>query len=211
MPSRDNKLLEYALGILDEKAVKALQTEIGSSAQCQSELREIGNVLTLLAEAEQPLTPSERLRDRVLNAAQYETRFAGFVDRLCDLFDLEQTAIEKHLSALNHVSVETWQIDAFPGTHLLHFEGGKRIASNADCGLVYVEPGQIIAAHRHLGEEWTFVIQGQLKEDNGAIYYPGDCMHRPAGSVHALQSVGKEPLVFAAVLIEGLEFVAEQN
>ncbi|SER17607.1 Cupin domain-containing protein [Nitrosomonas sp. Nm51] len=209
MPDRDNKLIEYALGILDEKTAKTLQAEIDSSAQDKAALRDIERALTLLAEAEQPLAPPQNLRERILHSVRHETRFAGFVERLCGFFDLKRAAIEKHLSSLNHVSAETWQFNAFPGTHLYHFEGGPQIAENADCGLVYVEPGKMIAAHRHLGDEWSFVLQGQMKEVNGAVYHPGDCIHRPTGSVHALQSVGKEPLVFAAVLIEGLEFIAE--
>ncbi|MCB1985447.1 MAG: cupin domain-containing protein [Burkholderiales bacterium] len=209
MHDQNSKLIEYALGILDEETAKQMKAELESSVQGQSELQDIENALTLLAETEQPLMPSEHLRARILNAARPETRFSGFVERLCDFFDLDRKTVEKQLSNLNQVSAETWQINAFPGTHLLHFEGGPRIAGNADCGLVYVEPGQTIAAHRHLGEERSFVLQGQMKEINGTVYYPGDCMHRPAGSVHALQSVGEKPLVFAAVLIAGLEFVAD--
>ncbi|SEN65912.1 cupin domain-containing protein [Nitrosomonas marina] len=209
MPDHDNKLIEYALGILDEKTAETLQAEIDSSAQNKSALRDIEHVLTLLAESEQPLAPSQNLRERIMQSVQHETRFTGFLDRLCIFFDLNQESIKEHLSTLNHVSAEAWQLNAFPGTHLYHFEGGTQIAENADCGLVYVEPGKMIAAHRHLGDEWSFILQGQMKEVNGAVYHPGDCIHRPAGSVHALQSVGEKPLVFAAVLIEGLEFVVD--
>lgn len=209
MHDQNSKLVEYALGILDEETAKQMQAELESSVQNQSELREIEEALTLLAETEQPLMPSEHLRARILNTVRQETRFSGFVERLCDFFDLDRKTVEKHLSSLNQISSETWQINTFPGTHLLHFEGGPHIAGNADCGLVYIEPGKMIAAHRHLGDEWSFVLQGQMKEINGRIYHPGDCMHRSAGSVHALQSIGEKPLIFAAVLIEGLEFVAE--
>ena len=209
MSDQNNRLTEYALGILDKKTAATLKAEIESSAQSKSALQDIENALILLAKAEQPLTPSEHLRTRIINAVRQETQFSGFIDRLCVFFDLDRKTLENHLTSLNHVSEKTWQIDAFPGTHLYHFDGGPHIAANADCGLVYVEPGQMIAAHRHLGDEWSFVLQGQMKEINGAIYYPGDCIHRPAGSVHALQSVGEKPLVFAAVLIAGLEFVAD--
>ncbi len=209
MPNEDNKLAEFALKILDPETEQALRAEIESSASSRSALREIEDALTLLADAEQPIAPSTQLRDRVLNALQRETRFAGFAERLSDFFNLQRETIEKHLSSLDHVSAKTWQIDAFPGTHLYHLDGGPLIEANADCGLVYVEPGQKIATHRHLGEEHSFILQGQLKEDNGAIFYPGDYMHRSAGSVHALQSVGNEPLIFAAILIEGLEFIDE--
>jgi len=209
MPNEDNKLAEFALKILDSETEQALRTKIESSAPNQSALREIEDALALLANAEQPIVPSTQLRDRVLNAARRETRFVGFTERLCDFFNLQRETVERHISSLDHVSAKTWQIDAFPGTHLYHLDGGPLIQANADCGLVYVESGQKIAAHRHLGEEHSLILQGQLKENNDTIYYPGDYMHRPAESVHALQSVGNEPLIFAAILIEGLKFIDE--
>lgn len=209
MSDDDDKLAEYALKTLDDETARALAAEIANSAQQQAALREIEDALTLLAEAEQPIAPSAQLRARVLNAVRQETRFSGFIERLCDFFDLPRETVASQLSLLNQVHAKPWQMNAFPGTHLLHFDGGARIAANADCGLVYVEPGNRIAAHRHLGDEWSLVLQGELRETGSAIYYPGDRLHRRAGSVHAIESVGSDALIFAAVLIEGLEFTGE--
>ncbi|MCP5245644.1 MAG: cupin domain-containing protein [Burkholderiales bacterium] len=209
MSDNDDKFAEYALKTLDDKTARMLATEIANSTQKQASLREIEDALTLLAESEQPIAPSAQLRARVLNALRQETRFSGFIERLCGFFDLPRETVETQLSLLDRVHAESWQMNAFPGTHLLHFDGGAQIAPNADCGLVYVEPGNRIDAHRHLGDEWSLVLQGELRETGGAIYFPGDCLYRRAGSVHAVESVGSDALIFAAILIEGLEFAGE--
>lgn len=209
MSDQDIKLEEYALKILDETSAKKLQVEIDSLTKNQTTLQEIENAITLLAKQEKLLLPPDSLRKRVMSSIQHETRFNGFVQRLCDFFDLKQEIIEKHLSNLDNVLTEPWQINAFPGAHLLHFDGGPSIAKNADCGLVFVELNQIVPAHRHSGEEWSFIIQGQMQEIKGSLYCAGDIIHRPVGSVHSIKSVGREPLIFAAILVNGLEFIAD--
>jgi len=207
MSDQDNKMIEYALNILDKESSKILEDELKSSHSDNAELRDIEQALTLLSKAEQPIFPTKNLRMRVMHSIQRETKFTGFVQRLCDFYDLEQETIEKHIAKLNNVLTELWQVNAFPGAHLLHFDGGPRIAKTADCGLVYVEPKHVIAPHRHLGDEWSLVLQGQMLEIDGPVYQEGDLIHRPAGSVHSIKSIGDEPLIFAAILFEGLEFI----
>ncbi len=209
MSDQDIKLGEYALKILDETSAKKLQVEIDSLTKNQTALQEIEKAIALLAKQEQPLIPPESLRECVINSIQYETRYTGFVQRLCELFDLEQEIIEKHLSNLDNVLTEPWEINAFPGTHLLHFDGGPSIAKNADCGFVFVELGYVVPMHRHSGEEWSFILQGQMQEINGSIYCAGDLIHRATGSAHSIKSVGHEPLIFAAILVDGLEFIED--
>ena len=87
---------------------------------------------------------------------------------------------------------------------LLHFEGGARHAG-ADCGLVQVPAGARYPLHRHLGEEWVFVLSGSAEEEGtGETWGPGDLYRRPGGSSHAFRAIGSHPFVFAIVLREGI-------
>ena len=88
---------------------------------------------------------------------------------------------------------------------LLHFEGGARHAG-ADCGLVHIEPGTRFPLHRHVDDEWNFILQGMgEEEDTGRRWGPGDLFCNPAGTQHAFRAIGDEPLVFGAV-VRRLEF-----
>ena len=60
--------------------------------------------------------------------------------------------------------------------------------------------------HRHLGDESTFILQGEVMEDNGEVKGPGDQTFRLGDSQHALSVVGDEAVIFAVVLHSGFEF-----
>jgi putative transcriptional regulator len=107
------------------------------------------------------------------------------------------------LDALGAVSEEPWEDAGMAGVRLLHLDGGPKVAT-ADCGLVHVEPGRAFPPHRHLGDEWVLVLQGQAQEDSGRQFLPGDLIHKAPGTVHSFRILGKEPFAFAVVLFEGL-------
>lgn len=204
--SNDTKLIEFVFGTLDQVSRGELERELETSAQIREELAEIAEVLSLIAEAEQPRLSAGDLRARLMKSLDQETPFQGFVHRLARFFDLGKAEIRKVLNQVNAVPSAPWEANAFPGTHLLHFNGGPRVAA-ADCGLVYVEPGQVFPTHRHLGDEWGLILQGCKQEIGGHTYEPGDIMYKAPGSVHSYRVAGDEPLIWAAVLREGLEFV----
>ena len=206
MPGDDTRLIEYLLGTLDPDACAELERELQRSADLRAELAEIADTLSLVAETAPPIQPSAELRERLLESLDHPGQFSGFTQRLCQFFDLGTTRIGEILAHVNAVPGKPWRANTFPGTHLLHFDGGERVAT-ADCGLIYMEPGQAFPAHRHLGDEWVIILQGRIQELGGRRYETGEIVYSKAGSEHAFRAIGDRPLVLAVVLYKGLEFI----
>jgi putative transcriptional regulator len=152
----------------------------------------------------EPVAPSPGLRGAVLASVSARTRLAGFTERLALLFDLgRERASELVREAAG--AATGWQVIPVPDVRLFHLAGGPRVAS-ADCGLVRIEPGARFPRHRHAGDEWSLVLQGEaVEEGTGERWAPGDLVHRSAGSAHAYRVTSREPLVFAVVLHGGLQ------
>jgi putative transcriptional regulator len=149
-----------------------------------------------------PLEPSAELRARVLAAVEPGTRLDGFAARLATFFDVTADAARALLAAA--LGGEGWLAAPIPGVRLYHLQGGERVGA-ADCGLVRLEPGALFPRHRHLGDEWNFVLAGRAEEEGGEVWEPGDLALRSAGSQHAFRAAGPEPLLFAVVLHGGIE------
>lgn len=205
MDSDPGLWVEYALGLLDEDVRRRVEQQLEHSEDARNALAEAIESLSTFGEGESPLRPPDSVRAAVLAAVRPERRFEGFVDRMSTFLDLATSNVR---ALVRSIDVATdpdggWQPDE-PGTLLYHFEGGPRVAE-ADCGLVRVEAGSGYPAHRHLGDEWNFVLSGTAREDSGAVWNTGDVVHRKAGSVHSFRVIGDEPLVFAVVLHGGIE------
>ena len=203
MARDDTRLTEWLLGILDKQAGEQVERERQDSAEAREALSELEELLGNVALAAEPRTPSPGVRERLLESLLPEMRFEGFKERLATLFDLSIERVRELLDTLDSVSGEPWEKAGLPGVHLLHFDGGLRVAS-ADCGLVHVEPGQAFPPHRHLGHEWVLVLQGEAREDSGRLFQPGDLIHKAPGSVHSFRILGEQPFVFAVVVFEGV-------
>jgi putative transcriptional regulator len=167
------------------------------------------DLLGLEPPSAEALRPDPRLRANVLASTRAATPLAGFAERIAALFDLARERASELLreAATPSAAWESFPVDA---VRALHFAGGPRVAA-ADCGLVRIEAGARFPAHRHLGDEWSFVLLGEAEEEEtGARWAPGDLVHRPAGSVHAFRVTSRGPFVFAAVLHGGLELPPRQ-
>lgn len=148
-------------------------------------------------------TPGASLRERILGGARSVERFEGFVARLSDFLDLSEGPTRALLDSIRASYTDAWQ-ETSNGVRVKHFAGGPRHAE-AHCGLVQIEPGASFPMHRHVGDEWVFVVQGEGREDDGTTWHPGDLLRNPADSRHAITSVGTEPLVFLAAAHHGIE------
>ena len=199
----DAKLVAYALGMLNQDDCAKVERLLAESPELRAELASIEKSLRLV---ETPPQASDRLRQLVLGSIAPETRFEGFVDRLTDLLDLTPDRVRDLLATIGAVPQPPWVASKLPGAHLLHFDGGARVAQ-ADCGLVHLQPGVMYPAHRHLGEEWAMILQGCVDENDGHLHRPGDIVFKPVGSVHSFRIVGDEPCVFAIVLHQGVEWI----
>ena len=206
MSTEPVRWIEYALGLLDADAQRAADAELETSATARAALSDAMDSLSAIGSAEAPLQPSDGLRAAVLAAVRPERRFEGFVDRVSTFLDLSTARVREILSAVDVATDPDggWEDDRVLGTRLYHFSGGPRVAE-ADCGIVRLEPGARYPAHRHIGDEWSFILSGMVEEDSGDIWGPGDVVHCPPGSVHSFWAAGDEPLVFALVLHGGLE------
>ena len=204
----DDRLTEYALGLLDEAERRELERELLASPEARAEPAALERSLAELGRVELPLRPSTELRERILRSADPRTRFEGFADRLGAFLDLDVARARELLAQIPQPSGSAWVDDRVAGVRLLHFAGGPRVAG-ADCGLVHVAPGLVYPDHRHGGDEWSFALQGLAQEDTGRLWRPGDLVHSSAGTSHSYRSIGDEPFVFAVVLYGGIRFTSD--
>lgn len=149
--------------------------------------------------------PRPELRDRLLKSLDGNTRFEGFVDRLAVFFDLTTSRIRELLEQISHPPTQQWEPSGIPGIHLLHFDGGERVAET-DCGLVYLEKGSTFPAHRHHDTELAIVLEGEIEEAGGLVYRPGDLSYKPKGSTHSFRTSDAGPAI-VAVIVQGLEIL----
>ena len=207
MADENSDLIEYALGVLPADQAEQIARKLATDPAMRAELQSIEDTLNGITDNQTPLPkPPKALRDRILNTIRNETRYDGFVDRLCEMYQLGVEQINDILSKINDIGGESWEKMPFAGVQLLHFEGGPRVA-NADCGLVYLAPGTTFPTHRHGGDEWSLVLQGEVEDNGEKIYYPGDLVHLAAGSAHHFRALGDKPLILAVVLFDGFEML----
>lgn len=206
MGDNDTRLIEYALGVLNEESRIELERDLDAQHGLRAELSDVLGVLAQFDEEQTPMHPSPALRERLFKSLDAETRFEGFIQRLSGFYDLGVDRMRQVLAKVAGFPDEPWVPSGIAGVHLLHFDGGERVAE-ADCGLVYLEPGSGFPVHRHLGDEWAMLLQGQIVEDSGLSFQAGDISYRAAGSTHAFRVVGDEAVVSAVVLHKGFEIL----
>ncbi len=202
MSEGDDKLTQYLLDILD------WETEAGldPSTLSDQERRLADEVLAAIALTAEPLEPSQGLGDRLLASLEPDNRFETFVKRLAEFFDLRVDRIRELLASIAAAPNTPWQASGLPGLYLLPLQGGPRLAK-AGCQLMYMEPGQVFPPHRHLGDEWGFILQGWLHEDSGREYGPGDLVHKSKGSRHSFRAQSEQAAIFGVVLQGEIEWL----
>ena len=205
MTAIHDRLVEYAMGILEQEDRQTLERELTAQEALRAQLAEVREVLDRLNDAEPPMYPRPELRDRLLRTLDNSTRFEGFVDRLAKFFDLAAPAIRGLLDTTDRAPGRPWAPSGLPGIHLLHFDGGARLA-DADCGLVYMQSGSFFPEHRHDDTELALVIEGEILEDGGLVYLPGDVSYKPKGSTHSFRA-GEKGAAVVAVISRGLEML----
>src|SRR5215218_6313997 len=76
-------------------------------------------------------------------------------------------------------------VDARPGVRQKPFWADE--AAGRRAVLTRFEPGTELPAHRHVGDELVFVIEGTV-EDEAGVLRPGVLGHRPDGCAHTVRS-----------------------
>lgn len=196
--SIDEELLTlFALKALESNQYRQLEKQIAASTELQEELRAIEQALLVVAEAEPEVAPRPLVRDQLMAALEPESRFSGYVERFCRLFDLDTDSTLRLLEQIDWSSA--WKKTIFPGIAVLRFDGGPRLQS-AICALVSVKPGYFFPAHRHHGEETIFVLQGAGRDDQDNVFLSGDLLHYRSDSRHSFQIISDDTCVFAVTL-----------
>ena len=57
-------------------------------------------------------------------------------------------------------------------------------AAGAGCYLMRMQPGAVTIPHDHLGVEDFLILEGELIDDDGAVFRPGDFVSYAAGTRH---------------------------
>jgi anti-sigma factor ChrR (cupin superfamily) len=159
--------------------------------------------VALLPELLTPMPPPEERRLRLLAEVEaLPLRYAPFLDRLSDVWDLPEAGV---LAVLERASdLASFRKTPLPGLRVLDVAGGPRVAG-ADVHLVRFTPGMRFPRHRHPGDEVLFVLEGSYVDSSGRTVGPGDVHAMSAGTEHGFRVSRDEPCVAASVQ-RGREF-----
>ncbi len=194
----EEHIIEQALSIDDSATKKPGQ-------QSDPELNQIEATMSSIALTESAQTPGNALREQLLQSVQQPHRFDAFIARLSDFLDLSADRVKALLLQIELAPNTPWQTSELPDICFLPFQGGPK-TNGRECFLMHMQPGHTFPEHRHHGDEWGFVLQGQIQEDSGRCYAPGDMVYRSADDTHALTATGDQPFVFAVILQGGIEW-----
>jgi 2,4'-dihydroxyacetophenone dioxygenase len=76
--------------------------------------------------------------------------------------------------------------------------------------LLRLEPGTVVARHRHEGEVHALNVAGRrLLLDTGQVVGPGDYAYEPPGNVDSWQAVGDEPLIVFVTVRGAISYLDE--
>jgi putative transcriptional regulator len=209
----DGWIPELVLGTLEGSMRATVEAHPKSCARCAVERAATEEALSLLALALPPEPPHPSVRTGVLAAVVEEDqrrkgaatagRFAPFVERLARFFDVTT----ERARALLELASEplAWTPGPTSGISLIHLQGGPRFA-RADAGLVRLAPGARFPRHRHNGDEFGLILEGGFIDADGTVVRAGEQHDRAAGTSHDFVAL-PEGCVFAAVVIDGIEFL----
>ena len=191
----------YALGILESEEVVVVERAIAGDAELAAELAAYQQTADALGSVIQPVPPSAEVKQRLLVSAG-GGRFAAFSARLAKLYDV---TVERACELLGLIERSASWRPQIPGVSLIDFDGGPAAAA-ADCGFFRLSPGAMFPPHKHLGEEVTIILTGQVRDVvNDRFIGPGEEYVQLEGSAHYLLCVGPEECIYAARAINGID------
>src|ERR1019366_6583255 len=78
--------------------------------------------------------------------------------------------------------------------------------------LMRLEPGSVVALHRHTGDLHAFNVSGTREIiGTGEIVGPGGYVYEPAGTIDTWGAVGEEPCVVHIKVISAIEYLDENG
>ncbi len=186
-----DNLHDWLLGDIEDPRI---EEHLQSCASCRAEF---DRLITILPRV--PLSLSEQA---LLSKATPYARFSRFTADIADLMDVEFKKAKDWLSSID--APTPWRQSVMPTMQLFDIEGGPKV-SNAIVGFVKIEKGAGFPNHKHIGKEKMYILQGNLHDEDGSVYGPGDLIEHVAGSDHAFLAGGNVPLIYLTVNQIGVE------
>lgn len=184
----------HALGVLDADESAEVERAIAVDAALALELAGYVQAAGAIGAAVTPVAPSPAVLQRLL-ASTGGGRFDRFAERCAKLFDVTVARARELLGLIERPA--SW-IPQIPGISLVDFDGGPSMVG-ADCGFIRISPGAMFPPHKHLGEEVSVVLAGQLHDvANDRMLVAGDDYVQLEGTQHHLVCVGNEDCIYAS-------------
>lgn len=196
-------LHDYVLELLPEAERRKLDAEIQRSPALAAEVRAAREALGVLGSAAGVRQVAPDARSRLLAALDSGARFAPFVRDLARSFDLSEARVRELCDQIDTPSV--WEAGPMPGISIMHFEGGPNAVA-LDTGFVRLPRGLEFPYHRHLGHEINYVMQGAVRDGDGALYLPGEAIVMAPSTEHEF-SVPSDADALIAVVQAGFDFI----
>jgi putative transcriptional regulator len=200
----DDLLPEYALGTLPDAERGAVEEHLRECSRCVAELAATSDALHAGALAAAPLmAPQAKVKAALLERLRGKGRFAPFASRIAELFDLAIDKVDALFETFE--DPKNWVAGPGGGNELYFVPKGPRLAT-AEAGFVRLDPGVHFPHHRHVGEETSLILSGELHEkESDQTFRPGDVVVRAGGSEHSFV-IGPGGCLFAVVVFGGVEF-----
>jgi anti-sigma factor ChrR (cupin superfamily) len=184
----------------------AAEKHLADCDRCASEYRQLNEALELFALDLVPEAPPPALWKRIERSIR-QGRFAAFAGQAAAILDLSAARAAQLLDQIDDEA--RWEPGPADGVTLLHIEGGPRVAA-AVAGFVRVEAGSVFPRHTHLGAETVLLLQGSLESDTGSTGRRGDVLRMPPRSTHEVRALPGPPLLYLAVVDDGVELPGGQ-
>jgi quercetin dioxygenase-like cupin family protein len=130
-------------------------------------------------------------------------RYAPFIDRVADLFDLQTATAEELLARAAEGSA--FKATALPGVRVLRVEAGPG-AAGAQTRIVRFSPGMWFPRHGHRGPEALLLLEGGYRDTDGRDFRAGDVNLMQPGTEHGFRIDPDGPCIAASRLEGGLQF-----
>lgn len=140
--------------------------------------------LGLLAAALQPIAPAPATRSRLLSELHSRERWTPWAASVARVLQLPDSDALHALQQIEERSA--WRPGLWPNSSVLQTPALRAIQAL----IARLPPDTRIPLHNHSTRELTFVLNGELIEDDRRSYGPGDLLDMQVGSEHELTVAG---------------------
>ena len=205
MDRQDPRLIEYLLGTASKEDRAAVEAA-SADQEIAAELQALREVLGLVGAQGARVKATESLRDRIVGSVVSED-LTGFADRAAVFLDIDPSSARAVLAQLAVSDSSAWVPSGIAGVRISELTGGPRLSDAERCVALHMEPGSHFPEHHHQGDEWGLVLRGQLLQNDGRRFGPGDLVHQAEGSSHAFGATPDSEVIQLVVLHGGIEFL----